>query len=352
MASLFKRKGKRNWYVEYTLADGSRARKSSGTEDKLAARRFANALEQDQWNLRSGFVDEAQIERRDQRARPVRVHIEEYLDDCRRIHMSPKNIRSKEMILQRFVASQRPATINGFMDRSVRAFLNTVEGSDRTKNFYRQQLISFVSWLVDNGRLAKNSIRVKPVKEVRVRHRRCLTLEEVRRLLCIVPVPCWYEMALFAGFRREELVRAEWGDLNIGSRLVSIRNHKGARVDEVPLIPRLISSLGKVPRSSKRIFPDPVTNKQRRRHFKAADIPLVDEHGRHADLHSLRMTLATFTKQLGVDPQVTQRLLRHRNINTTMDHYSDLSVLFRAEGEALEGVARLLDEPQTVRKVV
>lgn len=355
MPSLFHRAGKNNWYVEYTLADGRRARKSSGTENKLNARRFANKLQEEQWNLKKGFVTPEQVEFRNQRQRPVSAHIAEYLTDCDRVRMSPKNVRSKEMVLGKFVQASKPATINGIQTHTVRAFLATVAGSARTKNLYRQQILAFLSWLVANNRLERNPIQVRPVKEERVAHRRALSVLEVRHLLEVVrasfPATAFFELAFFAGLRRGELQRARWEDVNLGSMVVTIRNHKGHRTDEVPLLPRVAAALSRVPHRSHLIFHDPPTNRQRQRFFTAAGIPLIDDLGRKADLHSARMTLQQLCKDTGVDPRTTSALLRHKDIKTTLDHYQDLSVLFRDESRALEGIAGLFEDDVSIGRV-
>ena len=71
-------------------------------------------------------------------------------------------------------------------------------------------------------------------------------------------------------------------------------------------------------------FPTAVTNATRIKDFKRAGMELVDEAGRHADLHALRSTLATKLAQAGTPPQVAQRLMHHSDYRTTMTHYTRL----------------------------
>ena len=56
--------------------------------------------------------------------------------------------------------------------------------------------------------------------------------------------------------------------------------------------------------------------------FKAdcrfAKVPLEDEAGRVADIHSLRHTFAQLLVNSGVHPRTAQSMLRYRDIRTTM----------------------------------
>jgi len=65
--------------------------------------------------------------------------------------------------------------------------------------------------------------------------------------------------------------------------------------------PGLMSELRRIRPSSAlpidRVFPETVTNKTRRLDFERAGIPLVDDHGRHADMHALRSTLGTCSRE-------------------------------------------------------
>ena len=74
--------------------------------------------------------------------------------------------------------------------------------------------------------------------------------------------------------------------------------------------------------------------------FKRAGIPLVDDEGRHADLHSLRSTLATQLARSGVSPQLHQEFMRHSDYRTTREFYTHLRL------EDLSKAARALEAAQ------
>ena len=56
-----------------------------------------------------------------------------------------------------------------------------------------------------------------------------------------------------------------------------------------------------------------------------------DSEGRWLDLHALRMTLATQLPRVGVTPQVASEILRHSDIRTTLQHYTDLRLPDQAD---------------------
>jgi hypothetical protein len=74
------------------------------------------------------------------------------------------------------------------------------------------------------------------------------------------------------------------------------------------------------------VFPEPVSNKQRLKDFRAAGISSVDGEGKTADLHSLRVTLATRLAQAGVQPQVAKTIMRHSDYRTTLRSYTALTL--------------------------
>ncbi len=69
-----------------------------------------------------------------------------------------------------------------------------------------------------------------------------------------------------------------------------------------------------------------VPNQTRQKDYVRAGIELVDEEGRHADLHGLRATLGTKLARGGVTPQVGRQLMRHANYATTLKHYTLLGL--------------------------
>ena len=140
----------------------------------------------------------------------------------------------------------------------------------------------------------------------------------------------WYLAAALAGLRKSELACLTWGDIDLDSHVLTIAGGKAKRVDQIPLHPQLAEAFARErPGNASpqdRVFSTVVTDRTRVRDFERAGIPLVDEHGRVADLHSLRTTLATQLARQGVPPQIGRLILRHADYRTTLRHYTALGL--------------------------
>ena len=63
------------------------------------------------------------------------------------------------------------------------------------------------------------------------------------------------------------------------------------------------------------------------RDLRAAGIEKVDERGRTLDIHALRHTFGTHLSKAGVAPRMAQALMRHSDIDLTMNVYTDPTLL-------------------------
>lgn len=75
-----------------------------------------------------------------------------------------------------------------------------------------------------------------------------------------------------------------------------------------------------------RVFATIPTNATRQKDYRRAGIPLVDESGRYADLHSLRVCLGTRLARAGTAPQVARQIMRHSRYETTLALYTALGI--------------------------
>jgi hypothetical protein len=180
--------------------------------------------------------------------------------------------------------------------------------------------------------------------------RRSLTDLELRSLLTRAKARgrlAWYLLAHWAGLRRSELKGLKWGDLDLERAVLTVKEGKAHRVDEVPLHPELVEELLRIKPSlahpTSRVFLTAVTTQTRRRDFVKAGIVLVDEHGRRADLHAMRGTLATMLARSGVAPQVGQKVMRHKDYRTTQKYYEFLDGSDTLA--AMEGLSGILSAP-------
>ena len=117
---------------------------------------------------------------------------------------------------------------------------------------------------------------------------------------------------------------------------------KHRRRDELPLRPDTAATLkaffkGELTSAQAFNVPDkPV--KMFRKDLEDAKIPYVDESGRYADFHSLRHTTGSLLAASGAHPKIAQTLMRHCDINLTMNRYTH-----SYSGQVNEAITKLPD---------
>ena len=337
MASIYKRKGRKNWTIEWFDEHGRRRSKSSRTTDKRYAQRIANDIEADVALRRAGLIDARQEGLAKQGRRPVEVHVEDFLQSKRDARRKARSIGDLERVLRWAIEATGAKVLADLDADSIGKALRQLQEDGkaaRTRHRHHTVLKGFLAWCARLGRLASNPMDVIAAPEVEggeVRKRRSLDHEEVQRLFEVAAERgrlAWYMTALWAGLRRSELTRLQWGDIDFEAGTLTVRGGKARRLDVLPLHPDLAEELLAIkPHDvlpSARVFPTTVTNATRRKDFTRAGIVLVDDEGRHADLHSLRGTLGTLLARKGTAPQVARQLMRHSDYKTTLKHYTHL----------------------------
>ena len=339
MASIFKKRGSGDWQIEYRDHAGRVHRKSSGTTDKRAAERIAAKLEADAALRREGVIDVGQERIAVQGRVALKDHVDEYLRHLELRGRSKKHVRAIRTFLSTLEGAFGISRLSDITPDAVEHYLHRLKSkgkSARTLN-YRQVLLSgFVTWCVKTGRLASNpllSLHRQDETRDKKRTRRALTAEELARLFAVAErrgVKAFYSAAYFAGLRRGDLERLCWGSVDLKAATITISDGKAHRVDVLPIAPPLLAELERIrperPLPTARVFPRCPTNSERQDDFKAAKIETPDASGRVADLHALRVTLATDLARNGVGVQVVQRLMRHATVDLTLKVYTKLRV--------------------------
>lgn len=338
--SIFKRGGRGSWIAVYTDADGRRRERSTRTTDKGAAERILSKLVADAALRRDGVIDARQDRFIAESRKPLAHHVAEYLDHCRHAGHAEKAIDNKQRHLGRLVESLDDGQLADLTADALERYLRRLRDdgqSARTWNLGRQVAVAFASWCVKQGRLESNPLSVVPkLNEQRDRRRvrRALTDAELARLIDVGRErgrEAWYLACALAGLRKGDLQRLTWADVDFDDATLTVREGKAKRVDVLPMHPQLVDALRRrfderPAVGSARVFPETVTDLTRRKDFKRAGIPLVDDDGRVADLHALRTTLGTQLARAGVTPQVAQRMMRHSDYRTTLSHYTVLGL--------------------------
>lgn len=339
MATVFKRNGKGPWIIQYFDSMGKRREKSSRTNDYRAAERIASKLESDVALRREGVIDSRQDRYAEEARKPLAQHVTDYLDHCTGKGLAVHTVKCRKFHFEWLLRVTRASRLADLTLETVERALAScrAEGAaPRTVNTRRETYRAFGNWCRKTGRLASHPLELLPKFDEhrdRRRIRRPLTDEELANLLEVAERRGrrgWYLTAVLAGLRRSELIRLTWASVDLEEGVLVIRDGKAKREDIVPMHLELLAELKRIrpadAKATDRVFPTEVTNLTRKLDFERAGIKLVDERGRVADFHGLRTTLGTRLARAGVAPQVAQRLMRHADYRTTLQHYTMLSL--------------------------
>ena len=156
-----------------------------------------------------------------------------------------------------------------------------------------------------------------------------------------------YRVAVETGLRANELrsLRVSSFDWVACTVTVQAAYSKHRRQDMILLKPETAEALkavlsGKTPNA--RAFAMPKSRNATigmfRADLEAAGIAYRDEAGRYADFHSLRHATGSLLSASGATPKASQSVMRHRDIQLTMNYYTHLY-----RGAEAEAVAKLPD---------
>lgn len=103
---------------------------------------------------------------------------------------------------------------------------------------------------------------------------------------------------------------------------------KSGKPETVPLVTEVAAALAKARgEPGESIFAEIPDMGLFRTDLAAAGIAEEDERGRVVVVHSLRHSLATMLAQSKVAPAIAMKIMRHRDIRLTLQHYTDDSLL-------------------------
>jgi integrase len=123
-----------------------------------------------------------------------------------------------------------------------------------------------------------------------------------------------------SGMRVGEAISLKWEDIDFEKDRILIKNSKGKRLDEFPLYYGLKEFLVKFRQLSGKIFD--FKDKDSTKFWNRALDDIEDLEGRKYTLHQIRKTFATQLVNKNVSVFDAMKLLRHKNINTTLKYYT------------------------------
>jgi len=381
MASVFKRKRKvkldngkvitkqsLKYYTRLTDTDGIK-RTIPLFRDKTASQQRAAQLQKEIELARAGVVDRY----KEHRKKPLAEHLEDFQQSLLAkgdTHKQAKQVKTrvkrvfdecKFTFWNDIQASKVQHTISGLRKyvKTKAALKDLGEISAQTYNFYLKAVKQFCKWMVQDGRAGESPVEHLQTINVRVdrRHdRRALEADEIRRLLESTKAAperfgmtgyeraLLYRFAAYTGLRANEIRNLTASSFDFDNCTVKVKAaySKRRREDILPLRKDIAAELqsfvaGKLP--TVQVFKVPEkTADMLKADLEAVKIPYVDDAGRYADFHALRHSTGSLLTASGVHPKVVQSIMRHSDINLTMNRYTHI---FR--GQESEAVANLPD---------
>jgi integrase len=337
---------RRLWWGQYRLDGDTRiTRIPLHTQDKQVAVERLNKEVKRIQQEREGLIAPAPM--RDATSRSVVELGDLYADSLDALGRDDHYVNVTRARVRRLSKECRWKHLRDVTPASFQRWRTRQTTSPRTVNEYLATMRSFFNWLMKQEMAAFDPlVNVQRVEERgrRVKQRRALSVEEVRRLLEAAPLARrqFYMAGYYTGLRRSELEALQWGDIHMDdtkpyilARAATTKNHRDAKLWIRPELLKVFRSM----RPDRVAADEPVFetvmdvkggHKLRRfkRDLKAAGIPYKDAQGRIADFHALsRVTPNTHMGQLGVGERVRQEFMRHSDLRLTSAVYTDVEQL-------------------------
>ena len=375
------------YIARYTDATGRFRERSTGCRDLRAAQHKLNTWLQEIEKVKSGILTQEEFEVSKQITGLIEEKLDLFTD-----YLTSKGVteKYKDMVLSRIRLVCNACCFKRMTEMNSTPFVRWlnkrgVEGMGaRTRNAYREAMITFANWAILNKCLANNPFSriAKAQESCDKRHeRRALTVEEIIKLLKgtasrpladqtknrrakndpnpnnITPFireklirlgwerKLIYSTLIYTGLRKSELASITVGqvflDCEIPHIILKAKDEKSRRGATLPLHPELVSRLRpwlKTKRTkSEKLFEIPAgLSKILNRDLVFSGIEKRDFLGRVIDVHSLRHTHATLLALKNVSPAVAKDSMRHSDIRLTMQVYTHLKL-----GQIADGVNQL-----------
>jgi len=375
------------WSARYRDGDDFVQVVATGCRDKAAAQTKLLELEQTADRIRSGSLSRSDAEVGKWRNVPLSVHVADYIADLRARGLNADRVKTSERYLAKDCDGAGFKWLRDLNADALRKWLRSdSEMGAATYNWHSALWSAFGSWLcgvrLDGRRKSQTGDRritsnpfagfgKKNERDNRRRIARALTLDEMRLLLDQArrrPLDdaltirrgknagqrianlsperraelerlgheraLIYKTLILTGLRKNELRTLAVGDLSFGDvpfLVLRSANEKNGKGSTVPLRGDLAAELQGWTRG--RSAGDLVFNlpagllRILNRDLVAAGIDKIDERDGRVHLHALRHSTGTALSAAGVSPRTAQAVMRHSNVNLTMNTYTDQNLL-------------------------
>jgi integrase len=234
-------------------------------------------------------------------------------------------------VFDSFEELARPKTLGAVTERLLSQYmarLRTDGLKPATIRGHLAYLKAALRWAVGQ-KLIPAMPNIQLPKVPKKRHIRKITAEEFERLLSKAPSPQWRALlatAWYAGMRRNEMLALTWDcrdcphlDFQAKRIIIPAACNKSDEDQWVPLHPQLAEILQTLPRDTAHLFPFRGDPRQVSKRFAK----IARTAGLGITLHDLRRSFGSRYASV-VPAPVLQRLMRHADIKTTMEYYTNV----------------------------
>lgn len=364
----------KKWWGRFRDATGREKRVPLATDRAAAQAMLAEYVRRAE-REKAGIVEPTD----EYRKRPIAKHLADYKRHLEAKANAPRYVAMAVSRVKTIVTACRFRSIADFSPSKVTNWLRDQRDEGRfgiaTSNDYLVAIKAFGTWLVRDGRLAKNRLahlqRLNSESDVR-RERRVFSPDELDRLITVAErsgrtiekLPprdraMIYRLAALTGLRAQEIasLTAQSFDLQSDPPTVCVEAcySKHRRTDVLPLERKLagflVGYLSERTSGGERLWPRRWYRRAARMLYKdlaaarkswIEEVPPgkcraereesdylrpKDSECRVADFHSLRHGFITYLVTANVPPKVAQTLARHSTITLTLDRYTHLGMI-------------------------
>ncbi|HJZ57475.1 MAG TPA: site-specific integrase [Gemmataceae bacterium] len=184
----------RTFTAKFRDHTGAIVSRPTGCRDEQAARQMLARWEREVEQVKAGTLDAKALDAAQQAAVPLEEHLSAYERSLVAAEVSRVYRANVLRAVRRVAADCGFASPADFDREAVENWLAARIGEDmsaRSRNYYRESLVAFANWCVENGRLKEHDLDRVPKADQKAdprRQRRSLTEDELTRLLAVAVI--------------------------------------------------------------------------------------------------------------------------------------------------------------------
>lgn len=243
--------------------------------------------------------------------------------------------------LERAIAEFGQTPVKEITPPIIDAFIQRFAAQGYADKTVRMQLM--VCNLIFRFAVTRGDVPFNPVRDLVVpgnlpkAKRKMPSQEDIERVKA--STDCTFGMfaywAMYTGLRRGELLALEWRDVDLQARTISVNKslyHEGNQPrikrpkteTSAAAVPILDTLAKKITPGRGLVFPNDKGKHMTELEFSCAWRSYCRQSGVSATPHQFRHAFATMLFEAGIPPEEMQALLRHAQLSTTMDIYTEL----------------------------